>query len=138
MTYVRLNPLNIFRLKIKKKLVKPINFTYSEDRSVPKFNWFKALEKANSLKANNSLPESFSDELCKKANSWVTCACGNQCSMIPRSGFDGKPSDETLAKLGLQFSRIIDREEYITAKLILEDIEKRSSFLIKEILKEKI
>ena len=36
------------------------------------------------------------------AGSWVTCACGNQCEIIPRS-ISGRPIDDKLAELGCDF-----------------------------------
>lgn len=41
-----------------------------------------------------------------EASSWVTCACGNQCSDIPRDAF-GCPKDEELDRLGVRFTSYI-------------------------------
>jgi hypothetical protein len=46
-----------------------------------------------------------------KAASWVTCACGNQCSIIPRDE-DGEPQDKILSALGVDFYDEIRREQY--------------------------
>lgn len=37
-----------------------------------------------------------------KARSWVTCACGQQCSIIPRAD-SGVPMDDVLEELGAEF-----------------------------------
>lgn len=79
------------------------------------------------------------------AKSWVTCACGNQCAIIPRSR-DGVPIDDTLMKLGKDFLIYITKmkcacnEEIVmewqnTARRCLKDIERRSAELIEKIKK---
>ena len=66
----------------------------------------------------------------------MTCACGNQCEVIPRR--IGEPVDVELRILGYQFSEHIHAREYSKAIRTLSDIEKRSAFLISEIEKESI
>lgn len=68
------------------------------------------------------------------AGQWVTCACGNQCEIIPRNG--GAPVDGELHHLGLRFSSDVDDLNIEEAALTLEKIEKRSETLIKRILKK--
>jgi hypothetical protein len=43
----------------------------------------------------------------RKAHSWVTCACGNQCASIPRKG-TGEPVDTLLNQHGLRFATQIE------------------------------
>jgi len=82
-----------------------------------------------------------------KAGSWVTCACGNQCNIIPRDN-GGEPEDGKLTELGFDFygcikqtRRALEYKDQISyeaaikkAKGILLNIEKRSTELIAEIL----
>jgi hypothetical protein len=69
------------------------------------------------------------------SNNWVTCACGNQCSVIPRD-FMGTPDDHQLATLGVEFTYAIEAKDKEEAKRILVEIEKRSAFLIEELIKK--
>lgn len=47
------------------------------------------------------------------ARSWVTCACGNLCDIIPREQ-EGAPEDMYLASLGQKFfERICDLRTYL-------------------------
>lgn len=64
--------------------------------------------------------------------SWVTCACGEQCAIIPRDG-SGKPLDPELAKYGVGFNAAIEDQDRATARFYLNKIEERASVLIKEI-----
>jgi|TARA_R110000824_G_scaffold2419_11_gene11311 hypothetical protein len=65
------------------------------------------------------------------ASSWVTCACGNQCAIIPRVFSDGgKPEDRALAKLGMQFYRQVNARKRKAAIETLRKIEIRSAQLI--------
>jgi len=96
--------------------------TYSEKEGTKPFDWFKVLNK------------SFIDwvELSELSSSWVTCACGNQCSIIPRNK-EGEPIDLKLFQLGVDFHSAILNHNNYNALLILEEIESRSDELIKEI-----
>ena len=99
------------------------NQTYAEARGVEPFDWWHAL--------NN--PEQYDPhELDNRADSWVTCACGNQCDLLPRSKF-GEPDDPELHSLGIAFADQIHNQEWDAAKLVLADIEARSAELIAEI-----
>ena len=67
------------------------------------------------------------------AQNWTTCACGNQCSIIPRE-LNGEPVDKKLTKLGGDsgfYGAILDRDKKL-AKKFLKKIEKRSAKLIKK------
>lgn len=73
----------------------------------------------------------------EKAASWVSCACGEQCSVIPRTG-EGAPLDKKLLELGGAggfYGAIADRD-IKRSKAFLAKIEKRSAFLINQIRKE--
>lgn len=71
-------------------------------------------------------------ELSLKAGEWVTCACGNQCAIIPR-GRNGDPIDQELRELGYSFFMSIDRRRKKDSLMILAAIEQRSAELIAEI-----
>jgi len=98
--------------------------TFSESRGHKPFNWYEALNAEHIDWDNLSL----------KASSWITCACGNQCDVIPRDAF-GMPHDITLQKLGGLngfYGSILYRDkEGALNTLVL--IEKRSAYLIQQI-----
>jgi len=102
--------------------------TYSETQGEPAFNWYKALIDAR----NGLLNVEELYELEHKAGSWVTCACGNQCNIIPRNR-DGSPQDKELAELGLEFLSAVTYPyaDYEQALEILHKIEIRSAKIIK-------
>lgn len=112
--------------------------TYSEIKGHAPFDWNKWLDDAI-----EKTPDQ--DELhaaAIRAREWTTCACGNQCAVIPRRA-SGEPIDEMLAGLGAAFYTKIhiaegwpeDRKESLQyAKYILTDIEVRSAIVIKETL----
>lgn len=97
--------------------------TYSEQEDESYFDWNKAL----SEKRINT--ERWID-LADKSESWVTCACGNQCDIIDR-GYKGEPYDNTLKKLGVLFHKNILKKKKSQAKKTLHKIEQRSKQLIK-------
>lgn len=70
-----------------------------------------------------------------KAGSWVSCACGNQCSIIPRYGMDDEPKDIILSDLGGRkgFFGAIKQRNIPKAKIFLRLIEIRSNQLIMNI-----
>jgi hypothetical protein len=104
--------------------------TYSEKTNNRPLNWFEAL----------SDPD-ISDERWQKlrefAGQWTTCACGNQCYILPRySG--GQPIDKILATLGGDegfFGAVKDRDKD-RAIYFLRLIENRSAELINSMLPE--
>lgn len=120
--------------------------TYAEKEGKNPFNWNTFLNKKN-----------YSTVELKKAwelsNNWITCACGNQCSIIDRNGFS-EPTDSKLYRLGCKFTDNINcmfQSHMITmddedkkmfdkskqdAKNILKKIEERSTELIKLKVKE--
>ncbi len=109
--------------------------TYSETRDEAPFDWHQAL----------LFPEKHDHErLGDMAASWVTCACGNQCAIIPRAvaGIektyvrtmmcDGEPIDGILSALGFEFADAVQNMEWGNAERILFSIEARSAILIAE------
>lgn len=101
--------------------------SYMEEKTGETFNWYEELKKEN--------PDW--ETLKKKAGDWVTCACGNQCSIIPRNEC-GCPHDDVLEHLGGSegfYGAVVD-EDAEEAIHLLDMIEQRSAFLIKTIQKE--
>jgi hypothetical protein len=99
--------------------------TYAETNKMKKFDWYDFLNRA--IKGN--ITESEIADAQDDARSWITCACGNQCSILPRTE-DGEPCDDFLAELGGDFSYEIDDCKWKDALKILKKIEKRSTLLI--------
>jgi hypothetical protein len=99
--------------------------TYAERRSRKMINWNDVIEN----RINGTSDHYTTHDLAQYAGSWVTCACGNQCEIIPRNG-DGSPQDEELSDLGIDFSTYIGAEEWRLAKVTLSRIEARSKVLI--------
>lgn len=58
--------------------------------------------------------------------SWVTCACGSQCQIIPRYP-GGMPCDYILATLGVIFDKAVMKRDAKRSLAVLGLIEKRSS-----------
>lgn len=103
--------------------------TYSENEGEKPFDWNKAL-------SSSVIDSRTWNKLKKLANSWVTCACGNQCAIIPREDW-GEPVDDILARLGgidgfLGAIQNRDKEEALN---FLQLIEVRSAYLIKKLSK---
>lgn len=99
--------------------------TYSEFKGEKPFDWNEFLSKEQ-----HSAEEHNNAHLLSK--SWITCACGNQCSIIPRDNL-GMPLDNRLRILGVDFTYNLYHCNFGTCKSILKQIEERSAFLIKEI-----
>lgn len=113
--------------------------TFAKSKKKKPFDWGKFLNKEKYSK----------DEIVKavrQSESWVTCACGNQCWIIERDE-EGVPLDHKLENLGSEFTTLIhilrrDNDEVLfhqkQAIQILAKIEKRSKELIlKEVSKAK-
>jgi len=98
--------------------------TYSQVKHRRPFNWFKALSGADI-----SIDWVY---LHKKSMEWVTCAVGNQCATIHRE-WNGQPCDSELNSLGCNFTNAIHEKNKKKTLDILEQIEIRSTKLIKEI-----
>jgi hypothetical protein len=109
--------------------------TYNEEFNNETFDWNGAIESA--LKNDIELDGTAHDKLVLKAESWVTCACGNQCAIIPRE-LDGTPYDDTLRRLGIDFMYLITAGHWNSAKLKLEQIEFRSAEIIRQIEEDQL
>jgi len=99
--------------------------TYAESCGCAPFDWNAAL-------ANP--PEKYSEEhtrLIDLSADWVTCACGNQCDIIPRYK-SGAPMDEYLRYLGDEFDVKVRLADWCEAIDTLENIEERSGEIITE------
>jgi hypothetical protein len=101
--------------------------TYSERKKKPPFDWNKFLDRA----INDQITDKEYDKACDLSADWVTCACGNQCEILPRDE-DGEPLDGELYSFGLTFNKEIEEQKYKDAKKTLDRIEKRSTKLIKK------
>lgn len=109
--------------------------TYSETKNIAPFNWFAFLNER--IERKDSISEKEQKRMVKKAKSWVTCACGNQCAVLDREK-DGTPFDEKLEDWGVEFWDCIMNEDWAKGKRVLSKIEKRSSKLIAVAEKEAI
>ena len=96
--------------------------TYTKSKGEEPFNWFKELNAENIDW----------DKLCHLSCSWVTCACGNQCIIIPRNE-EGEPTDLILYHLGVDFNYAIYHRNKNSTLRILVQIESRSNELILEL-----
>lgn len=99
------------------------NKVYAETRGAKRFNWFEELAKR--IKKNSGPIV----KLSKKAESWTTCACGNQCAALPRTK-DGEPLDHELSELGVDFFNKVHFASWHDALDILKKIELRSFKLL--------
>lgn len=99
--------------------------TYNEVKNEKPVNWYEELNKENIDW----------EKLLNLSHSWVTCACGNQCDIIPRRE-DGAPKDIALKHLGYNFFYAVADKNKEKCLEILNRIEKRSSELINYIQNE--
>lgn len=112
---------------------------YSEVRGRPPIDWNDRIKKmADGIVKEHSAEHA---HYRSDSGSWVTCACGNQCNIIPRHKSskyhnEGTPLDNILETLGVDFHRAIQNFNPKVAGQVLERIEERSAYLIKEILKK--
>lgn len=111
---------------------------YSVTMGKPITNWWKTLERLRELTTKHVTGMMTSEEELEKvrmnilASNWVTCACGNQCSIIPRDNVGG-PKDRELNQLGVDFYTAVMGYDVGGAKKILHKIEERSASIIKKI-----
>lgn len=98
--------------------------SYAESKGKAKFDWRKWLKRKNHKDGAWKWAS-------KRAAAWVTCACGNQCAIIPR-GITGVPLDNELAMMGgiTGFYGAVAAKNASYALKWLEQIEKRSAYLI--------
>ena len=94
--------------------------TYTEHKGKESFDWNAFLNKET-----YTLEELINAKML--ANSWITCACGNQCEIIPRNE-TGSPCDIILYELGLDFSYAIS--ESIPHNCFINIVNKNESFII--------
>jgi hypothetical protein len=97
--------------------------TYTQNKQATVIDWRAAL---------TNEPINW-DTLGSASSMWVTCACGNQCVIIPRDE-SGRPLDTDLVYLGNAFHEFITNQNAEMALLTLTDIEERSEWLIQQIL----
>lgn len=123
---------------------KNINQTYCETKDLQPINWWDRINQLPNVDA-----EVVSGWL-NESESWVTCACGNQCAIIPRCA-NGAPLDNHLQNLGTNFYEwwdcaydILDGESPDDINDIIKQlkdtltaIEKRSAELINKIKSQK-
>lgn len=105
--------------------------TYCETRGEKPFDWNRELDELIAGRSG-SLTD---DRRLDMAFHWVTCACGNQCAIIPRLSIEhnpGAPEDNQLAHLGMRFHDDITCRAWLGAKQTLARIEARSAILIAE------
>jgi len=100
--------------------------TYSETQGKESFDWNEFLNREN-------ISEDAAEDARLRAKDWVTCACGNQCSVIPRDG-EGQPDDYILRTLSAEvgFYGAIRKQNWEEAKNFLALIEIRSAYLIRK------
>lgn len=99
---------------------------FTETKHRPTINWNEELDKKIAGRGN-AMP---AQELAEYSGSWVTCAVGNTCAIIPRT-YGGEPYDYKLLNLGVEFHEAIKRCQWRNAKIILLKIEERSAEVIK-------
>ena len=89
------------------------------------FNWYYELDNAINYEPDNCKY----NYLFHLSTSWVTCACGQLCKELLRYS-DNMPEDGILQTLGMIFSELIEKRDWKNARIILDDIEERTLFLI--------
>lgn len=102
--------------------------TFAETSGKKTFDWNNFLDRA--IAGDITHDEWFNAT--KLSENWITCACGNQCDIIPRNS-SGEPNDSILFVYGVQFNSLISNYRYSKAKEVLAAIEQRSAELIKQI-----
>lgn len=133
--------------------------SYTAEKQLPVIDWHKVIQMPD-MDINEA--RYYADQ----ASNWVTCACGTQCSIIPRKE-DGQPLDEKLRVQGSSFYHAIYNnfvgiqrlsKELVfenpntpgdmrfpcstvcmsQAKEALDNIERRSAYVIESLLEEQI
>lgn len=100
------------------------NRTYTETQNYAPFDWNQALSKSEITEKDWNI-------MASRTSSWVTCAVGNQCTVIPRDE-QGEPIDDDLCIDGIGFMVAIKKRDVEDAKAVLARIERRSAELIAE------
>ena len=93
----------------------------------PEFNWYMELDKA--IKKEPSKKKYL--DLKSRSESWTTCACGELCKAL-RRGIDEEPKDKQLRVLGYDLSSYISIKYWRSARIVLNQIESRTSQLLNE------
>ena len=91
--------------------------------NIENWDWNEYLNASNEDKAN------YYNEAKDRASNYATCACGEVCKVLPKDVAD-VPLDNKLRFLGLSFYDTIIDMNFDKAKIILEDIEARTKFLL--------
>jgi hypothetical protein len=91
--------------------------TYAEKKKEKTINWSKFLKQKCEDMHENEVTQRRWD-----AEDWVTCACGNQCAIIPRD-MDGVPKNRKLRELGVKFSGEISLIQETVSKALNSDYE---------------
>lgn len=109
-------------------MAKKCKHLYCETKDKPPFDWMGYLERQHKRMAHSA-----SNQVMAMARSWVTCACGNQCRIIPREADEpylGTPKDKPLRDLGVEFNDHVSSADWLLAIGTLALIERRSAILI--------
>ena len=109
--------------------------TYTEKNNEKPFDWNAFLNK-------KEITQEEWENASELSSQWVTCACGNQCSSIPRYGLfemygsrEGMPKDDILRALGIEFDELIRLQNIGLSKLLLSKIEQRSAYILNNLYK---
>ncbi len=103
---------------------------YAQTQGQKPFNWNRFLSPKTQRSKRSWEAAEF------LAGDWVTCACGNQCAVIPRNTAEewwkpfGAPKDDQLDDLGVQFAKAIDKRDLAGSREILAKIEARSTAIL--------
>ena len=92
------------------------------------FNWYTELNKAIKIEPYFIMYKYLFDV----AGNWETCACGELCKALPKDILN-RPVDKELLEHGNIFSFCIKNRQWNHAKVVLEQIEKRTAQLLKEL-----
>lgn len=96
------------------------------------FDWLEMLEELDNGK---SIYEYEKSNLEAMAGMWPTCACGQLCKVLPRTGI-GAPVDQLLGQLGINFFQLVKAENWHAALFTFKKIEARTAKLLKEMQQE--
>ena len=115
--------------------------TYAETQGKAPFDW-------NAFLVKESYSYTEVEHAHYLSREWVTCACGNQCDIIPRN-YQGMPEDKILQHYGKEFVKFLSlminkyfsKEDFNIgkklAKQTLHAIESRSQEIINDLKNKK-
>jgi hypothetical protein len=72
----------------------------------------------------------FSAEEIDMSHNWVTCACGEQCRLLPTHDDSNEPADAAISELGTYFWYCVSDNEFVDAAETLINIENRVGELL--------